>query len=136
MWKAWWEPYGNPLIAVENHLRQDIASAAKFPFGIVAHENENYFGHCLAIPNDLDERPDLSPWIAALWVEPEFRRQGIAAKLMDRAIQELQALGNKSVYLCAVPAMRNYYLQRGWILIDQDQGGSKLDVFSADLIKT
>ncbi|MEJ7011468.1 GNAT family N-acetyltransferase [Sinorhizobium meliloti] len=35
------------------------------------------------IENDLDDRPQYTPWIAALWVEPDMRRRGIAAKLME-----------------------------------------------------
>jgi len=129
MWKAWWEYYSHPLEKVENHLKNDIADAAQFPFGIVAHDDETYIGHCLAIAHDLDQRPDLSPWIAALWVEPDHRRKGIAAQLMSRAMQELQALGYKTIYINAKPSLKEYYPGLGWMLIDQNQGPDQLDVF-------
>ncbi|MGH0283482.1 GNAT family N-acetyltransferase [Sinorhizobium meliloti] len=45
------------------------------------------------IENDLDDRPQYTPWIAALWVEPDMRRRGIAAKLMEAARKQASARG-------------------------------------------
>ncbi|WP_318854340.1 GNAT family N-acetyltransferase (plasmid) [Sinorhizobium meliloti] len=45
------------------------------------------------IENDLDDRPQYTPWIAALWVEPDMRRRGIAAKLMEAARKRASARG-------------------------------------------
>ncbi|MGH0361433.1 GNAT family N-acetyltransferase [Sinorhizobium meliloti] len=47
----------------------------------------------MLIENDLDDRPQYTPWIAALWVEPDMRRRGIAAKLMEAARKQASARG-------------------------------------------
>ncbi|WP_234827476.1 GNAT family N-acetyltransferase [Sinorhizobium meliloti] len=66
------------------------------------------------IENDLDDRPQYTPWIAALWVEPDMRRRGIAAKLMEAARKEASARGHAFCYLCATPDNSPYYLARGF----------------------
>lgn len=48
------------------------------PFCLVAEEGGVYIGSVLVIENDLDARPDYTPWIAALWVEPHARKRGAA----------------------------------------------------------
>ncbi|MBD9646962.1 GNAT family N-acetyltransferase [Ensifer sp. ENS09] len=89
------------------------------------------------IENDLDERPHYAPWVAALWVEPEARRQGIAAKLMAAALKQASSLGRETCFLCASPENSPYYLARGFKKIESDVSG--LNVFSissADAIIT
>ncbi|WP_325052895.1 GNAT family N-acetyltransferase (plasmid) [Sinorhizobium meliloti] len=57
----------------------------------------------MLIENDLDDRPQYTPWIAALWVEPDMRRRGIAAKLMEAVRKQASAQGHAFCYLCATP---------------------------------
>jgi predicted N-acetyltransferase YhbS len=105
--------------------------ASNFPFALVAHQKDQYAGHVLAIRSDLGSRPDLSPWIAALWVEPGFREQGIATALMKAAKAELALKGVPIAYLCANLSKRKFYQSRGWKLIDEHSGPAMLDVFES-----
>jgi len=34
--------------------------------------------------NDMDIKPDLSPWLAAVYVKKDFRHQGMATVLINR----------------------------------------------------
>lgn len=109
------------------HLNPMIESDG-VPLALVAHANGVYLGSVLVIECDLDDRPEYAPWIAALWVEPDARRHGIAAKLIEAARAEAAENGYDLCYLCATPDNSPYYLARGFKLIESDVSG--LNVFS------
>jgi GNAT superfamily N-acetyltransferase len=125
-WHAWWTTSGVPLTDYRAHLNPMLEGSV-LPLAFVAHRQETYLGSALLIENDLSERPNLSPWIAALWVDPDYRGQGIAAELMSAARVKATTMGVEKVYLCAEPKVTNYYLANGWTQIETEVGG--LNVF-------
>lgn len=129
IWQAFWRPYGAALTDVETALA-DVLAGGAFPFSLVATDGDQFTGTVTAIASDLDARPLLSPWIAALWVEPDRRGQGIAEALVDAATARLFGKGMSPVYLCAKPHMRGFYQRLNWGLIEQDVGPDGLDVFT------
>ncbi|MDO9414712.1 GNAT family N-acetyltransferase [Pararhizobium sp.] len=126
-WTAWWTDSGVPLADYRSHL-DPMMSGTAIPLALVAHERDTYLGSVLLIENDLEERPQYRPWIAALWVELAMRRQGIAARLIEAARNEAAACGFATCYLCATPDNSPYYLARGFKQIESDVSG--LNVFS------
>ncbi|KKC39878.1 hypothetical protein WH87_04340 [Devosia epidermidihirudinis] len=128
IWQAWWRPAGAALEDV-NAALADVVAAEAFPFTLVSVTEGVFSGTVTAVASDLDARPDLGPWIAALWVEPDCRGQGIAEALAAAALERLVELGYDLVYLCAKPKMRAYYATRGWQVQEQDVGTDGLDVF-------
>ncbi len=64
------------------------------------------------IDNDFHARKDLTPNICAVYTEPEFRRRGIAGKLLNMAVEELRAAGVAPVYL--VTDHTGFYERYGW----------------------
>src|ERR1019366_9122233 len=84
------------------------------------------------ITADLSERPQLSPWVAAVWVEPQARRRGVGAALVDRAALDCFALGIERAYLCARRERAGFYQRLGWTPIERDVGPFPLDVFIRD----
>jgi GNAT superfamily N-acetyltransferase len=121
-WHAWWTESGVPLADYRAHLDPMITGQG-IPFALVAHQGEIYIGSCLVIESDLEARPHLKPWIAALWVDPDHRRKGIATALMQNARNHIHAFGINKAYLCAEPKVTAYYLARGWQQIEADISG-------------
>ena len=128
IWKAWWEQDGHPFSEVRAAI-DEIVTNPKYPFCLVAHQDSKYVGSVLGISADMEERPNLTPWVAALWVEPEFRRQGVAATLVKIALKELFAIGKEEAFLCTITDNRLLYQNQGWQLIEENVGDNKLDVF-------
>ena len=128
IWNTWWRPHGH-LFQVVTDFFDELPEARSIPFCLVAHDEGNYVGSVLGLVSDLEDRPELSPWIGALWVEPEFRKQGVAAALVRAALDELFALGHEVAFLCATTEKRGMYERLGWKLIEADVGEGKLDVF-------
>ncbi|WP_366520600.1 GNAT family N-acetyltransferase [Devosia sp.] len=88
-----------------------------------------FVGTVTSIMDDIGARPDWGPCLAALWVEPDARGQGIGAALAEALMARLAGLGFERVYLSAKPHMRDYYLLRGWTMIDSDIDKDRQDVF-------
>ena len=70
IWRAWWEPSGHPLAYIASRLRENM-EATPIPFALVAHDGERFLGTASVIESDLEERPQLTPWVAAVWVEED-----------------------------------------------------------------
>ncbi|MEO5808271.1 GNAT family N-acetyltransferase [Devosia sp.] len=126
IWNAFWQPA--PLSAVETALHEVIA-AAEFPFTLAALDGEQFLGTVTCIASDMDERPLLGPWIAALWVEPEARKSGVARTLVDTAVVKLLSQGNRSIYLYCKPQMREFYVRLGWEVLEDEVGEGRSVVF-------
>jgi GNAT superfamily N-acetyltransferase len=128
IWNAWWRPHGH-LFQVVMDFFDELPETRGIPFCLVAHDDGNYIGSALGLVTDLDERPELSPWVGALWVEPEFRRTGVATALVKEALAEIFAVGNEVAFLCATAEKRVMYQNQGWQLIEEQVGEDGLDVF-------
>jgi GNAT superfamily N-acetyltransferase len=125
-WHAWWTESGKPLSAYRAHL-DPMVEGAGIPFALVAHDGDAYRGSVLVIPSDLDARPQYSPWIAALWVEPAHRRQGHATRLLQAARARAAERGHPNACLAATADKAPFYLARGFQRIERDVDG--LDLF-------
>ena len=128
IWQAWWQPNGYPLAYIRGRLEENMQDAP-IPLALVAHHGGTFLGTASVIASDLDERPDLTPWVAAVWVEERARGQGIGAALVDAAAHASFALGFARVYLCARARMTGFYERLGWTLIERRVGSHQLNVF-------
>lgn len=62
-------------------------------------DNDKIIGGLGVIENDFHERKDLTPNICAVYVEEEYRNQGIAGRLLNLAVDDLKMNGISPVYL-------------------------------------
>ena len=63
-------------------------------------------------------RPDLSPWLAGVFVAPEQRRRGIGEALVERVVQETRALSILQLYLYTAGSGA-LYLRLGWSVVER-----------------
>jgi N-acetylglutamate synthase-like GNAT family acetyltransferase len=131
IWQAWWRADGYPLDYISGRLRENL-EATPIPFALVAHDGEAFLGTTSVIASDLAERPQLTPWVAAVWVEPPARGRGVGGALVNRATQDCFALGVGRVYLYALPQRSTFYEGLGWIPIERDVGPHRQSVFIRD----
>ena len=128
IWQTWWKRHGVPLDYISTRLRENLVSPG-LPIALVAHRGEVFLGTVSLIASDLDERPQYTPWVAAVWTEPAARGLGIAPALIERAVNEGSALGHARIYLCAAPVRRDFYLKLGWTPIEEEVSALGLTVF-------
>ncbi len=91
---------------------------SQIPTTFVALETSTLLGSASLIAHDMDTRPDLTPWLAAVYVAPAYRRRGIGTALVQRVAQEAKELGVEKLYLFT-PDKRTFYERRGWIVLEQ-----------------
>jgi len=131
IWQAWWQPNGYPLEYISTRLRENM-DATPIPFALVAHDGERFLGTSSVIASDLEERPQLTPWVAGVWVVEDARRHGVGEALVNCAAQKCIALGIPRIYLCARPRMTGFYERLGWTMIERDVGPNRQSVFVRD----
>lgn len=110
-------------------MQNFLEPGTRIPFALVAEQDGRLCANLLVIENDEPARPDLTPWIAAVWVDEDTRKQGVAAMLLQEATERSVALGVERLYLSSRPALRDFYTKLGWRPIDHDVGEAKLIVY-------
>jgi len=128
IWRAWWEPEGNRLDHLTDRLRECLDDEL-LPFALVAHGGARYLGSIVCIASDLAERPQYSPWIAAVWVDPQYRLMAVGRTLVGQAMQACFKLGFGRIYLCSVPERRDFYTRQGWVPIEENVGPDAQTVY-------
>ena len=99
VWNAWWRNAGHPASDVERHLIE-MADDRPLPMALVAHNDHGYLGSAFLIHSDMEERPQYSPWVAAVWVEAAERKRGVGRALVAEAAKTARALGYRTTYIC------------------------------------
>ena len=128
IWSAWWEWRDFPRSYIRERLEENM-NAEAIPFALVAHEDTTFLGTVSVIASDLEDLPQYTPWVAAVWVDPKYRKRRVGRALVERAVDGVFALGNDRAYLCAPEARRNFYLRQGWLPIMENVGERGLTVF-------
>jgi GNAT superfamily N-acetyltransferase len=131
IWRAWWQPLGHPASTIADRLRRNM-DTTPIPFALVAHDGDQFLGTASVIEDDLAERPQYTPWVAAVWVDPAHRRRRVGGALVDRAARDCFAVGIARAWLCAVPARSAFYASLGWSAIEHGVGERGLTVWIRD----
>jgi N-acetylglutamate synthase-like GNAT family acetyltransferase len=85
---------------------------------VVALDGSRLLGGALLIENDLKLRPNLTPWLAGVYVKAEERGRGIASQLVNRVVEEAAALGVPELYLYT-DTSQSLYARLGWEVIEE-----------------
>lgn len=89
-------------------------------------DGDQIVGGLGVIENDFHDRPDLTPNICAVYTEESHRNKGIAGKLLDMAVADLQERGISPVYL--VTDHTGFYERYGWEFLCMVQGDGEPDM--------
>jgi len=90
----------------------------QIPLTVVAVAEGELLGSASLIEHDMDDRPELSPWLAGVFVAPSHRRQGIGAALVRRIVNEAEELRIPKFYLYTVNST-SFYADLGWSEMEQ-----------------
>jgi predicted N-acetyltransferase YhbS len=106
--------------------------AGPIPTALVAHDGGRFLGTVSLIACDEETRPQYTPWIAALWVEPEHRRRGIGASLVDKASDLAFDAGAQRVHLLTRERRRPFYEGMGWLVLEANAPEPGLFILKKD----
>lgn len=112
---AQWGHY-RPAQSLEERTRKLEAACGRggVPSVVVALEGGALCGSAMLIANDMDTRPDLTPWLAGVYVVEACRGKGVASALVARIEDEAALVGVERLYLYTPDAM-DLYAGLGWI---------------------
>jgi GNAT superfamily N-acetyltransferase len=87
------------------------------------------------VAHDLDERPNLTPWLAGVFVAPEQRRKGYVIQLIQAVEAAAIAASVRTLWLHTVHA-RRIYAKGGWepIEVVQRQGKPPVTLMRRDFM--
>ena len=95
---------------------------------LILLQDNTLVGFISIFPHDCDERPDLSPWYATMYVKEEFRGNGYSKLLNDTILKEAKSRGFTKIYLKT--DLINYYEKFGANYIETLKSGEKLYYFN------
>ena len=117
----WWSKrYDSPEIVLSwlrMHKQLDAV-----PYSVVALAEGEPVGSCCVIENDCIHRPQYAPWVAAVYVKPEFRRRGIASKILHEAASIAARAGVKCLFIDCLAVTAPVYEKNGWAIHEREVG--------------
>ncbi len=100
-----------------DRLRQHTGQPG-IPTTLIAREGDVLLGSVSLVKNDLTTHPQLTPFLASVYVAPAHRRRGIASALVRHMVDEVRQLGVPRLYLIT-PDQQPLYARLGWSALEQ-----------------
>ncbi len=113
--------YLNPGCTVERYVAslESQVGCKQVPSGFVAlSENNAPLGSASLVTFDMDTKMELSPWLASVFVAPEYREKGIGSALVRRVMEEARDIGIEVLYLFT-PDRESFYARLGWTVLER-----------------
>jgi GNAT superfamily N-acetyltransferase len=113
---------------------QGWCGRGKIPLTFVAVSDLELLGSASFVKHDMDNRPELTPWLAGVFVAPKHRRKGIGAALVRRILEEATSLHVSKLYLYTVDSTA-FYTDLGWSWLEHTvYRGKEVSVMSYSTI--
>jgi|WetSurMetagenome_2_1015567.scaffolds.fasta_scaffold195487_1 N-acetylglutamate synthase-like GNAT family acetyltransferase len=98
-------------------LVQERANRDKIPFALVALDLDFVIGTVSLKMYDMDDRFDLAPWLAGLYVAKEWRCRGVGTILVKAMEAKAAQMGFSELYLYT-PDSVHFYSGLGWRILE------------------
>jgi GNAT superfamily N-acetyltransferase len=112
-----WPELGDSIDARQKAL-STCCRRGEIPLGIVALDRDCLCGFALLVMEDFELRPNLSPWLAGVFVRPQHRKKGVGTALVSRIECEAKALGFETLYLYTAHS-ESLYERLGWKVVER-----------------
>ncbi len=112
--------------AYEESMQTCIREETAVPQWYVVLKGETIIAGVGVIENDFHERKDLTPNVCALYVEEEYRNQGIAGQLLEFVYKEFRSFGISTLYL--LTDHTSFYERYGWEFLCMVQGSEEAEM--------
>jgi GNAT superfamily N-acetyltransferase len=120
---GWWqEIWGDRMGDLEVFTRHFMATLGgdDLPVNILAMKDGKPIGTAALKEYEMREvYPDCQYWLGSVYVKPECRGQGFAARLARRVIELARQRGIAQLYLQTVELSGGLYAELGWEPIDR-----------------
>lgn len=104
---------GSTLQTRIDKMRSSYLSGMPVPRMFVWVEEDQAIGSAAIVECDMDSRPELTPWLASVFVKPDSREMGIGAALVEKIMAYAGELGFDELFLFT-PDREQFYENIGW----------------------
>lgn len=101
------------IARLQSHLQRGAV-----PTTFIACDGEQLLGSASLVVSDLDIRPELTPWLASVFVAPAARNRGVGTLLVQRVMSEVHAIGLPRLHLFTLDREK-FYAEMGWRLLER-----------------
>ena len=115
---AFLKSYGYLLVDSAAQLAKLATQPDEYETALIALADGHLAGICLLVLQEFEALHDVSPWLASLYVAPEFRKRGVARKLVAAIEDQARRHGVARLHLYTGDAEK-FYLKCGWKLAEQ-----------------
>lgn len=111
----------NPGGSLEQRIEKmrDYLGAAPMPHMVVWVDAGEVLGSAALVACDMDTHPELTPWLANVYVSEAHRGLGIGAALVRQVTARARALGFPELFLFT-PDKAHFYAGLGWHTLAQE----------------
>ena len=133
LWDEWHLDAGDLFEATRDAVAASVSPSGP-PQTFVLLVDNRPVGTASLVAHDLDERPDLTPWLAGVLVIPEARGRGHVIHLIQAVEVACRSAGVGTVWLHTTDAER-VYARVGWHTVEaiQRRGRSLVTLMRRDL---
>lgn len=110
--------YGYSLLDSGAQLAKLATQPDECETALIALVDGRLAGICLLVLQEFEPLHDVSPWLASLYVAPEYRKRGVARKLVAAIEDQARSNGVARLHLYTGDAEK-FYLKCGWSLAEQ-----------------
>ena len=121
IYEQWWKRPNNSVEVVLRWLRCHTEKD-RVPFTVVALAEGNPIGSCSVVENDCVHRPQYTPWVAAVYVKPEFRGRGVASGILREAARIAARAPVEGLYIDCLAKTAPVYEKSGWRIVEREVG--------------
>lgn len=102
------------------NLKERCSQTSGLPLTLIARTGDHVVGTASLIKHDMEVHLELTPWLSSVYVDTEYRRQGIGSQLVKRIVQEAANINAKILYLFT-PDRESFYARMGWQLLYREK---------------
>lgn len=125
LWEAFWRDAGHGLEATLAAVEASVAQVGP-PQTFVLLVDGTPVATASFVAGDLASMPELTPWLAGLFVLPDARGQGHARRLIAQVEAAAQQAGYQEIWLYTGSA-EGLYTRAGWEVVERlPHGASSL----------
>ena len=126
--------YLNPLRSFDQRVQemQEDLQGKVIPTTFAAEDAGELLGSACILADDMSSHPELTPWLASVYVNEIHRGKGIGSTLVKRVMQHAQENGVKRLYLYT-PDQEQMYARLGWQLFSREPyNGTPVTIMAID----
>ncbi|MDD3376184.1 MAG: GNAT family N-acetyltransferase [Candidatus Riflebacteria bacterium] len=106
------EKWKIPVQKYQESMAESLKPAIVVPEWYIIQDDDKIIAGIGVIENDFHNRKDLTPNVCAVYVEKEYRKKGIAGKLLRHVCSDMKSRGIDTLYL--LTEHDSFYERYGW----------------------